>query len=420
MDNSYDVAIIGGGPAGAAAATFLQQQGHRCIIAEKTTFPRYHVGESLIPHTYGTLERLGLLKKMEQSNYPEKHSVRFVRPSGASSDPFYFDEVISGEGSRTWQVDRASFDTLCLENAKEQGVEVLSDTRVKHVLFNDTQAVGLQIQTGAEPPRDINARVIIDASGRATVIGKQLELRTAVPGLHKASIWAYYKGGKRYPGRDAGETTIFTRSDGSWFWYIPLPDDMISVGLVGDPTTLLQPGMTYDSILTTEIEASPLVAERLEHATCVDRTRGLHEMSYVNREMGGDGWVMIGDSAAFLDPIYSSGLYLALASGELAAESIHAALEADDLSAAALNSFRNDLLGGVDVIRRLIFAFYDPTFSFGKFATTFPEHRSALIDCLIGDVVGKDMSSFLSALKTMTPDPPPLLQTEPHETSETH
>ena len=409
MTDSYDVAIIGGGPAGAAAATFLQNHGHTCVIVEKTTFPRYHVGESLIPHTYGTLDRLGLLDQLKQSDYPEKHSVRFVNPDNTSSDPFYFDEVIPGDGSRTWQVDRESFDTLCLENAAKAGATILTDTRVKSVVFEGNRAIGLSVQEADEPEHILSSKVVIDASGRASVIGHQLNLRTSVPGLRKATAWGYYKGGKRYEGRDAGETTIFTRADGSWFWYIPLPADIVSVGLVGDPDSVLRHGPGYEAILDTEIANTPQVAERLETATRVGPARGYSEMSYVNRQMAGDGWLMIGDSAAFLDPIFSSGLYLALASAELAADSIHQALLNNDCSAASIDAFRPALLGGVDVIRRLIFAFYDPDFSFGQFARNFPEHRAALIDCLIGDVVNKDMTAFVEALESMSPEPPPLL-----------
>ena len=237
MNATYDVAVIGGGPGGAAAATFLSRRGHRCVITERSRFPRYHIGESLIPHTYGVFERLGLLTKLQNSDFPVKHSVRFVPPDGSESAPFYFSETIAGDGARTWQVERGAFDAILLDHARTEGVEVRDETSVRNVIFNDDgQAIGLAVQRengGVE--EEIRARVVVDASGRGTLIGQQLGLKGPVPGLNKASLWGYFKGGQRLPGIDAGETTIFTLSSGGWFWYIPLPDDVVSVGIVASP-----------------------------------------------------------------------------------------------------------------------------------------------------------------------------------------
>ena len=163
-------------------------------------------------------------------------------------------------------------------------------------------------------------------------------------------------------------------------------------------------------MLLSALRPSPCLplAHRLEQAEQIGPIRGLLELAYANRQTCGDGWLMIGDARAFLDPIYSSGLYLALATAELAAPCVHEALEADDVSAARLGLFEPELGAGIEVIRRLIHAFYDPQFSFGRFAERFPEQRAALIDCLIGDVLHKDMSPFLAALAQMTPPPEPL------------
>lgn len=402
--DSYDVVVIGGGPAGSTAATFLQRQGHRCLVLERAKFPRYHVGESLIPHTYGTLERLGLLSKLKASHFPAKHSVRFVSPSGKESDPFYFSETIPGDGARTWQVERSEFDQMCLDNARDSGVEVRSETTVDKVLFEGDRAVG--VRTGV--PYDVRAEVVIDASGRATVIGSQLGLKGPVPGLKKASIWSYYKGGRRRCGLDAGETTIFMISGGGWFWYIPLPDDVVSIGVVASPEYLFDETDDFEAAFEREVRRCLPVSECLVSAERVAKVRGGRELSYLNRETCGDGWVQLGDARAFLDPIYSSGLFLALASAELAAGCIHDALVARDVSKARLGAFESKLTAGVDVIHRLIHAFYDPQFSFGKFVRRFPDQRAALIDCLVGDVVDKDMGPFVRALEQMTPPPPPL------------
>ncbi len=278
--------------------------------------------------------------------------------------------------------------------------------RVHGVLFDGKRAVGVRAgQNGSS--FELGAKVVIDASGRATIIGRQLGLRGEVPGLDKSSLWGYYRGGRRLPGKDAGETTIFLLGESGWFWFIPLPDDIISVGIVSPPEYLNLEQGRYEEILHREIGKCAPLWERLEKATLEGKSRGLKRLSYLNRQTCGEGWVMLGDARAFLDPIYSSGLFLALASAELAADSIHEAIKLDDLSPSALGSFEPALAGGIEVIRRLIHAFYDPTFSFRKFVERFPKHRSALIDCLVGDVL-KDMGSFKDSLAEMTPPPPPL------------
>ncbi|MBI4325042.1 MAG: tryptophan 7-halogenase [Chloroflexi bacterium] len=404
--SQYDVAVIGGGPGGTALAAFLVRQGRHCLVLEQSSFPRYHIGESLVPHTYGILERLGFLAKMKASPFPEKCSVRFVSPDGREATPFYFSETIPGDGSRTWQVERSLFDRMMLGHARELGAEVREGVAVEKVLFDGSRATGVAIGNGSGT-QNIAAKVVVDASGRGTLIGRQLGLKGDVPGLKKASLWGYYRGGKRLPGIDAGETTMFLIPGGGWFWYIPLPDDMVSVGIVADPNYLFSAGGTSEAIFEREVSRCAPLGERLVVAQRVGPVRGLRQLAYLNRQTCGDGWVMIGDARAFLDPIYSSGLFLALGSAELAAGCIEDALATNDLSAARLGAFEPALWDGVDSVRRLIHAFYDPNFSFRTFIERFPEQRRSLIDCLVGDVI-KDMSAFKQALARMTPPPPPL------------
>ena len=405
----YNVVCIGGGPAGATLATFLARQGHRCLVLEQSRFPRYHIGESLIPHTFGIFERLGFLSQLRASAFPVKHSVRFVAASGREATPFYFSETIPGDRSRTWQVERSQFDQMLLEHARTHGVEVREHLRVDRVLFDaQGRATGVRIALSSGGAVEVSAQIIVDASGRACTLGRQLGLKCALPELRKASVWGYYRGGKRLPGIDAGETTMFMVPGGGWFWYIPLPDDVVSVGLVADPEYVFAGTDDMEAAFLREVERCAPLMERLVSAQRFGPVRGSRHLAYLNRRTCGDGWVMIGDARAFLDPIYSSGLYLALGSAELAAGCIHEALGAGDVSAARLGSFEPSLVAGVGVIRRLIHAFYDPNFSFPKFAERFPEQRANLIDCLIGDVVNRDLSAFTAALAQMTPPPAPL------------
>ena len=193
-----------------------------------------------------------------------------------------------------------------------------------------------------------------------------------------------------------------------WFWYIPLPDDIVSVGIVASPEYLFEEGDEFEGAFTREVERCGPLQEMLKGAQRDDRIRGIRQLAYRNRQLAGKGWIMVGDAAAFLDPIYSSGLYLALASAELAADCVHQGLEQDDLSADQLGAFRAPLWEGIEIIRRLIYAFYDESFSFGKFVERFPDQRSSLIHCLVGDVVGRDMKRFLACLAEMTAPPVPI------------
>lgn len=400
---SYDVAVIGGGPAGTSIATLLERAGHRCVVLERATFPRYRVGESLVPHTWGTLDRLGLLDALRSSSFPVKRSVRFVAPSGKESAPFYFSETIEGEAAATWQVERGEFDAMCAANAQASGVDVQMGVRVREVLFRASPdggdvACGVRVQRGEEEPRDIAARVVVDASGSSTLLGRQLDLKGPVEGLEKASLWAYYRGGRREEGRDAGETTLLLLEGGAWFWYIPLADDIVSVGLVGPPERVLAVDNAAMATFEREIQRCAPLAQRLRGAERTAPVRGIGRLAYINREVAGDGWLMVGDSAMFLDPIYSSGILLALVSAEMGAASVHEALLAGDVSGARLGAHLPRLLGGVSVVHRLIRAFYDPGFRIRAFVERHPEHRRGLVDCLVGDVFDKDMSAFVGAL----------------------
>ena len=395
-----DVIVIGGGPGGAAAATLLQRQGHRCVIVERSRFPRYRIGESLIPHTFGPLSRLGLIPRLEASHFPPKHSVRFVSVDGAESEPFYFSETIDSEAARTWQVERAEFDQMCLDHAVENGVEVRQNACVTQVLFEEDLATGVRVSTG-DGTFDMASRVVVDASGRATVIGRQLELRESIPWLQKASVWSYFRGGKRGDGIDAGETTIFLLQNRGWAWYIPLPDDTVSVGVVAAPDDLFPAESTAEAAFIRAVSGSAALSARLASA---ERTAGVRggsaHLAYRNRETCGPGWVMVGDARAFLDPIYSSGVFLALASAEAAAGCIHEALDAGDVSPSKLGAFEPGLNAGGSVIAALIRAFYCESFSFRTFLSHHPGQRAALIDCLVGDVFDKDMGAFVSALES--------------------
>jgi flavin-dependent dehydrogenase len=398
-----DVAVIGGGPAGATAATLVAQQGHRVQLFERETFPRYHVGESLIPETYWTFQRLGVLEKLRATAFTRKVSVQFVSAEGRESAPFDFESHKAHECSRTWQVVRSEFDRLLLENAREQGVLAHEGVRVRDVLFEGERAVGVRVEDASGELHDVQARVVVDASGQSAMLMNRLDLRVWDPVLNKGAIWAYYKGGRREEGRHEGATMVIQTPDRTgWFWYIPLNDDRVSVGVVKPFDELLRGGRPHEETFAEEIEACEAVRTRLEPAERITGVFATRDYSYRAREVAGDGWVMVGDAFGFLDPLYSSGVLIALRSGEWAADAINDGLASGDLSAAQLGCWQERFYRGLDRMRRLVCEFYDG-FSFGRFVKTFPELGDSITDLLIGDMFEDKVDRVWQPMESLYP-----------------
>ena len=226
-----DVVVIGGGPSGATVAGLVAAAGHSVRVLERDRFPRYHIGESLIP--FWVLERLGMLPKLQGSRFVEKHSVQFVSEHGRLSEPFYFADYKPHESSQTWQVTRDEFDRLMLDTARERGVDVREGVRVTDVLFEGRRAVGVRTLDERGSEEEVRCRVVVDAAGQSGLIQDRLGLRQWDPDLKKAALWTYWKGAKRDAGRDEGATLVMQLDNKlGWFWYIPLQDDVVSVGVV--------------------------------------------------------------------------------------------------------------------------------------------------------------------------------------------
>jgi flavin-dependent dehydrogenase len=383
---SPQVIVIGGGPAGSTVSTLLAQHGIKVRLYEREHFPRFHIGESLIPETYWVFRRLNMLDKMKASPFVKKHSVQFVNSAGKVSEPFYFWDNKPHECSQTWQVIRSEFDQLMLDNAREHGVEVCQPARVLEVLFEGDRAAGVRVQNADGTEEALSARVVVDASGQSTMLQNRLKLRQWDPVLNKGAIWTYWKGAYRDSGRGEGATLVVqTRDRKGWFWYIPQHDDTVSVGVVGPFDYLFKGRGSHEHVYNEEVEACPGIRERVAQAKRATGYFATKDYSYRSRQVAGDGWVLVGDAFGFLDPLYSSGVLLALKSGEMAADSIAEGLARDDLSAAQLGKWGETFNKGVDRMRRLVCEYYDG-FSFGKFVKTFPHLKGKITDLLIGDL----------------------------------
>lgn len=403
MKHECDVAVIGGGPAGATVSTLIAQQGYKVQLFEREHFPRFHIGESLIPETYWVLKRLGMLEKMKNSHFVKKYSVQFINASGKLSAPFYFWDNKPHECSQTWQVVRSEFDLMMLNNAREHGVEAYEGVRVRDVISEENRAVGVKIQLEDGSQKEVRAKVIVDASGQSGLLQNKFKLRVWDPVLNKGAIWTYWQGAYRDTGRDEGATMVIqTANRKGWFWYIPLHDDRVSVGVVAPFDYLFKGRVSHEQTYNEEVERCAAVRERVSKGKRITGYFATKNYSYRGTQAAGDGWVTIGDAFAFLDPLYSSGVLLALRSGEMAADAIVEGLQNGDLSAAQLRKWTPLFNLGIDRMRRLVCEYYDG-FSFGKFVRAYPHLRGTVTDLLIGDLFTDRVDGIWQAMESLYP-----------------
>lgn len=396
-----DVVVVGGGPAGSTAATLIAQRGYRVQLFEREHFPRFHIGESLIPETYWVLQRLNMLPKMRASHFVHKHSVQFVNASGKLSAPFYFWDNKPHECSQTWQVVRSEFDTMMLNNAREHGVEAFEGIRVRDVLMDGRRATGVTIQSEDGRVEDVRARVVVDASGQSGLLMNKFKLRIWDPELNKGAVWTYWEGAYRDVGRDEGATIVLQLDNRKgWFWYIPLHENRVSVGVVAPFDYMFQNRGSHEQTYQEEVERCPAVKQRIASATRITGYFATRDYSYRSTRVAGDGWVLIGDAFGFLDPLYSSGVLLALRSGEMAADAIVEGLETDNLSEAQLGRWGATLNQGIDRMRRLVCEYYDG-FSFGNFIRQHPDLRGTITDLLIGDLFTDKVDKVWKPMESM-------------------
>lgn len=410
--NRYDAIVIGAGPSGSTAAAVLASKGRRVLAIEREKFPRYHVGESLIPYTYFPLERIGMIERMKKSHFPSKYSVQFVGRSGNLSQPFYFFEHLKHEAACTWQVLRSEFDQMLMDNAREKGVEVLEETKVTETIDEDGTVTGVRAKAKDGGTLEFRAPITIDASGRDSLSMLRNNWRVRDDQLKKISIWTYYKGALRDPGRDEGATTIASIPERGWFWYIPLPDDMVSVGVVAESDYLYRDTRDLEEIFLREVTNNRWIEKHLAIGRRTEPLRVTGEFSYRSRYTAADGLVLTGDAFGFLDPVFSSGLFFALRGGELVADAVDAALTAGDYSAGRFNDYANEMCSGMEAMRRLVYAFYDHGFSFADLMKEHPDLSPDLTDCLIGNL-SRDFEPLFKAVSKFAAVPDPLSHGRP-------
>ena len=355
----YDVAIIGGGPAGSTAAGLLARAGRRVIVFEREKFPRFHIGESLLPFSMKAFTRLGLHEKLLRAGFMKKHGGEIL---GACSEPgtkFYFKDGYRSQTDHAYQVTRGDFDKVLLDHAAECGAEVHEDTSVDRVQFSKDD-VELAIRSNGSS-HTIQARYVIDASGRASMLGRQFQIKKTYNHLQKLSIFAHYDGVWRAEGID-GTLTVLLRAIDRWFWLIPLTAERTSIGVVLDSEAFRKSRLSAQDFLEQALAEQPIIAKRMINARRVSQVYVEADFSYRSARLQGDRWLLAGDAAGFIDPIFSSGVFLAVFSGEQCADVLHEVLAHPRKTKRLFAGYERAVNRAMDIYLRFVDAWYTKEF----------------------------------------------------------
>jgi flavin-dependent dehydrogenase len=372
QDIHYDVVVIGGGPAGSATAGLLAMRGHRVLVLEREKFPRYHIGESLITGCFPVLEELGLRDRLEQLGFTKKYGATLLWGKGTRPATGWraLGPADNADQTRTWgfrfsdasayeysyQVRRADFDALLLSRARELGARVIEESVVQAPVFDGDRVTGVTyLRKGEATVRTASAPLVVDASGQARLLSRQFGLVGWHEDLRNIAVWAYFQGCQLYPGLLAGDTLTESRP-GGWFWGIPLSDGTVSVGYVTPVDEFKKTGLSLPELFADQLAQSEEARKLTNGATRVSGFRSIKDWSYTCTRFHGPGWALVGDAAAFIDPLLSTGVTLALRGAKGLADAVDAAAHAEPDAAQELleqyeTSYRDFLGSLLDFIR---------------------------------------------------------------------
>jgi flavin-dependent dehydrogenase len=355
----YDVAIIGGGPAGSTAAALLACAGRRVIVFERERFPRFHIGESLLPFSMKAFTRLGLHEKFLRAGFMKKFGGEIFGACSETGTKFYFKDGYRSQTDHAYQVTRADFDKVMLDHAAECGAEVREETAVDQVQFWKDD-VELTFKCNGSF-RSLRARYVIDASGRTSVLGRQFKIKKTYDHLHKLSIFAHYDGVWRADGID-GTLTLLVRGIDRWFWIIPLTAKRTSVGVVLDSEIFRESKLPAEAFLEQAIAEQPIIAKRMTNAQRATEVYMEADFSYRSATLHGYRWLLAGDAAGFIDPIFSSGVFLAVFSGEQCADVLNAVLDCPRKAGRLFARYERRVNRAMDIYLRFVNAWYTKEF----------------------------------------------------------
>ncbi len=384
-----DVLVIGGGPAGSTVAPLLAEQGHRVVLLEKSHHPRFHIGESLLPANLALFERLGVAEEIKAIGM-EKWGAEFVSPNHDHTQVFHFADAWDKSMPYAYQVKRAEFDHILISNAARKGVEVHQGCRVRHVDFQPDQTA--LISARHDDGREVRwrAHFVVDASGRDTFLANRFQIKYRNPLHNSSAVYGHFAGARRYSGQQEGNISIYWFEHG-WFWFIPMQGDVTSVGMVTWPYHMKSKGpRTIEQFLRDGIASCPPLAERLSTARLVNAVEATGNFSYVSERNHGSNYLLLGDAYAFIDPVFSSGVWLAMRSGVVAAETIDTCLRRPAEASAALQRFDAVMKHGPKEFSWFIYRMTNPIMrDFFMGPKNLFRVKEALLSVLAGDIYGK-------------------------------
>lgn len=354
-----DVLVIGGGPAGSTAAALLARRGHKVIALEKAHHPRFHIGESLLPMNLPVFERLGVLDKVKALGV-FKAGADFEADNERGYNAYAFARAIGRSPPHAYQVWRQDLDKMLYDHARDSGADAREGHEVTQVEQRGPRETILDVRTDAGRDYRIQASYVVDASGRDTFLSSRKKLRRKNRQHQSAAIFGHFHGAGRREGEDAGNISIY-HFDHGWMWMIPLPDGVMSVGAVCRPDYLKQRRGDTKAFLFETLQLNAALWQRLQRAALIgDEVRVTGNYSYDSTTMGGPGWVLVGDAFAFLDPVFSSGVYLAMSGAEQAAEVVDRALRTPAREPALLRKLEKRQRAGMARFSFFIYRFNGP------------------------------------------------------------
>jgi geranylgeranyl reductase family protein len=359
VSSKYDAIVIGGGPSGSTVATRLAQRGRRVVLLEKERFPRFHIGESLLPCSMPLFEQLGVMPALHEHGFLPKFAAEFVTADASLTRRYAFAEGLIPGAPSAFEVDRAEFDHVLLKNAAKHGVEVRESTTVtRFEIGHESAEVQVRDEAGAETR--LAAHMLVDATGQTSLLAGKLGMREMDLGLKNFAVFSHFEGAERKQGLEAGDITVVL-IPGGWWWVIPLADGRTSVGQVG-PASMLRGRKPDEAYFHEQIAATPYLAKRLSAAKRVAPVRTISDYSYVSKKLAGDRFVLVGDAGAFIDPVFSTGVYLGMVGAFRAAEAVDAALTAGRFSRREFVAYETWVKKQLETYKKFVKGFYKPEF----------------------------------------------------------
>lgn len=385
--NEFDAVIIGGGPGGSSAATFLARAGKRVLLLEKEVFPRFHIGESLLPNNHALFREMGVLPKLEEAGFLRKLGAFFELSNGSVGNRVVFGDGRFHREPEAIHVERSKFDHVLLKHARETGADVREGWTVRR-FSRDASGISIEARSPDRQLQHVRASFLIDASGRSNLTGNLEGQRVIHPKHKKLAVFGHFANVGLPPVAERVDT-IIVRLPNKWFWIIPLSAEKTSVGLVIDQEEFAHSEGTPEEIFHRWVDTSSAVRERMVGARLVNQIQTTSDFSYYNRRLVGERLLRVGDAAGFMDPIFSAGVFLAMWSGKLAAETVVASLEDGTVNGCRFTKYEKRVRRGLTFYWRVVENYYTT-----PFMELFLQPRSkldipsAMIAVLAGEVEG--------------------------------